>query len=993
MNRYTLFALITLVAFITSCTTITTEIPKAPAKAVPASQTIFTKNAWLGMVGKNVTNGVEVADIYVNSPARDAGISKGDVIIASNGRTITNTESFLSAISRAKANDEVTLKVLRQEETIEIIDPASKTTTTVSKEYFLKKHQSFKDDGKPGDRMEFTALKKTVTKELAITLAYAPGNFHLIPPPKPLEEPQPEVKNGKKAGWMGVSMSPVKGLAKMGMGKDQGGIKINSISHLSPAEKAGLKTGDIVIIYDNNIFSGEESKYQDQMAEHIKSVGSGGIVSVTVLRAMDEIDLMINGKKELTEAEKIVDSINSLKDGDLMKAGITRSIKELELPVTLGTRMAAGEKPDVEPETNDQIHPELKDYTMPIEILAKRIISDTNITDKYEDLLKRYSEDQKWDDGMRIPNMRYMHRDPFKIPVICDTLLDDLQRYITANDLWAMMGVVISELDDDSYEFRTKLKTGISLQEHCQQLSELLDEAEAERKRAFAGLTDDDMAFIKDNIYGLTDRWILDNNLQDSEYNERDKKLLQLCSFINYETLFAAGKLLTGVLAPEYLDGLKNDIEREGHNKEGVLVKKDTSFGPIIINGKGNDSYQERAAIIIDIGGDDFYANQQGWSVYEPDKPDQPFGIIIDFAGNDRYSSYRYGCQGSGFMGVGILYDGSGDDIYIAQDWAQGSGLLGVGILLDADGEDSYKGQEYVQGAGLFGVGILIDRSKEAISLFANDSYQANSYAQGFAGPKAFGLLIDMAGYDNYLASTKHPNGYPDNPGTFDCWSQGCGTGMRAYTDPSMSRSGGIGVLIDQAGDDYYEAGTFSQGGGYYFGWGILADKGGNDKYLGTRYSQGFAAHSAIGYFMDESGNDQYKTLCGVVAGLSWDLTCVAFIDKAGNDIYDEGGFSRGATAHNGFCLFMDLGGKDIYNDSVAQAGDNSYHGGYSLSIFLDLGPEEDEYPNRKNNNIEVNTEYSIFIDTDREIEDLITDDSYQGILKNNIKEEAKKKK
>ncbi|HLD36765.1 MAG TPA: PDZ domain-containing protein [Planctomycetota bacterium] len=1033
MNKYRLGALLALAVFITSCTTVTTEIPKAPAKVMPTNRTIFTKDAWLGIVGKPVVNGVVVTDIYVNSSAKEIGIKKGDVIVDADGRKITGTESLLSVISLTKAGDTLKIKALRQTETIEIIDSISKTTTTVSKEEFLKKYQGFKDGGNPGDKMEFTALKKIEEKEFAVTLTSPPEKFHLIEPPKPPTESKPEIKDGKKAGWMGISMGPVKGLATMGMAKEQGGIKINSVSPASPAEKGGLKTGDIVISYDNNTFSGEQTKYQEKMADYIKTVGSGGIVSLNVLRAADEIDLMINDKKEPTDSDKVTDVINNLKVGDVMKAGITRNIKNVSLKITLGTRMAASEKPDIEPETNDKIHPELVDYTTPIEILTKKIISDTGITDKYQDLLKRYNDDEKWDDGLRIPDMRYMHRYPFKIPVVCDVLLHNLQFGISDTALTPfIMDFVTSKLDEKIlFEDITpvQFKIGVSLKEHVEMLGELLQITEKYRKEAFAGLTDDDMAFIRDNIYGLTDRWILDSNLEMPETNERDKKLLQLCSYVDYRKLFVAGIVLANIFSPEYLEELKKDIEREAEDKEGVLFTKDTPFGKIIIGGKGNDRYQENAAIIIDIGGDDFYANQQGGSVYETGKPDQPFSIIIDFSGNDRYSSYRYGCQGAGVMGVGILYDGAGNDIYIAQDWAQGSGLLGVGILVDEDGEDSYKGQEYVQGAGLFGIGILIDKSKTQdesadanpvrdgvpeietpesvsdtdqapshddisnkpegknnISNGASDSYQANKFAQGFAGPKAFGLLIDTAGDDNYLASTKHPNGYPDNPGTFDGWSQGCGTGMRAYTDPSMSRSGGIGVLIDQAGEDYYEAGTFSQGGGYYFGWGILADEGGNDEYLGTRYAQGFAAHSAIGYFIDESGDDQYKTLCGVNAGLSWDLTCVAFIDKAGNDIYDDGGFARGASAHNGFCLFMDLGGKDIYNGGVASAGGNDYHGGSSLSIFLNKGPEDDVCPNRKKDSIEVNNEYSIFIDTDKEIEDLLKDDSYKGMLKNNIK-------
>jgi membrane-associated protease RseP (regulator of RpoE activity) len=1043
MNKYKLFLLGSLAAFITSCTTVTTEIPKPPAKAVPTDRTIFTKDAWLGIVGKSVFNGAEVVDIYGNSPclpvgtaAKDAVIKKGDVIVEADGRKITDTESLLAVISRTKAGDALKIKALRQAETIEIINSISNTTTVISKEDFLKKYQKFKDDGNSGDKMEFTALKKIDEKEFTVILSSPPKKFHLIEPPNPPTEPKPEIKDGKKAGWMGISMSPVKGVDKMGMAKEQGGIKINSVSPASPAEQGGLKTGDIVVSYDGNTFSGEQTKYREKMAEYIKAVGSGGIVSLNILRAADEIDLMINDKREPTEADKVTDVINNLKVGDMIKAGITRNIQKLALQVILGTRMVAAEKPDMEPETNDQIHPELVDYTTPIEQLAKRIISDTGITDKYEDLLKRYNDDEKGADDFRLRDLRYMHRDPFKIPMICDGLIDDIQVEVGRNDVRAMMDVVVSKLDERPEVVDPQLKTGLSLQEHGAQLLSMLEKADGFRARAFAGLTEEDMAFIRDNIYWLTDRWIGDGNFGNPEYNERDKKLIQLCGYVDYEALFAAGQLMSGILAPAYLDGLKRDIELEGRdNKEAVLYSQDTPFGRIIIGGWGDDSYQERAAVIIDIGGDDFYANQQGGSFYEPNQPYQPFGIIIDFDGNDRYSSYRYGCQGAGVLGVGILYDGAGDDIYIAQDWAQGAGLLGVGILVDADGQDSYKGQEYVQGAGLFGIGILIDRARyndyadqvededmahsesseteddinqepelaedadwidDLTRIFdgaaarkraANDSYQANQYAQGFAGPKAFGLLIDMAGDDNYLASAKHPNGYPDNPGTFNGWSQGCGTGMRAYADPSMSRSGGIGVLIDQSGEDYYEAGTFSQGGGYYFGWGILADmRNDNDVYLGTRYAQGFAAHSAIGYFMDEGGDDRYKTLCGVNAGLSWDLTCVVFIDKSGNDIYDAGGFSRGATAHNGFCLFMDLGGRDIYHDSVAGAGGNDYHGGCSLSVFLDWGPEDDDYPNRRNNTIEVRPEYSIFIDTGLEIEDLLNNDSYKEILRNKIK-------
>ena len=38
-----------------------------------------------------------------------------------------------------------------------------------------------------------------------------------------------------------------------------------------------------------------------------------------------------------------------------------------------------------------------------------------------------------------------------------------------------------------------------------------------------------------------------------------------------------------------------------------------------------------------------------------------------------------------------------------------------------------------------------------------------------------------------------------------------------------MVQSGGVALLYDGGGKDRYEAGNFSQGGGYYFGIGMLS--------------------------------------------------------------------------------------------------------------------------------------------------------------------------
>ena len=211
---------------------------------------------------------------------------------------------------------------------------------------------------------------------------------------------------------------------------------------------------------------------------------------------------------------------------------------------------------------------------------------------------------------------------------------------------------------------------------------------------------------------------------------------------------------------------------------------------------------------------------------------------------------------------------------------------------------------------------------------------------QGFAGPGAFGLLLNRGGDDRYEATGSEAAGY-DDPGTYRAMSQGAAIGFRNYA------SGGIALLVDHHGRDVYEAGNFSQGGGYYYGWGSLVDLGETrDLYEGSRYAQGFAAHSALGSFWDDGGDDIYRSFVGASQGAAWDLSVTVFMEDWGNDRYEVGPlFSLGAAAHNGVSVFVDGGGEDRYGVTPGRVGPNDYHGGQSVSIFLDLGGERDRYP------------------------------------------------
>ena len=188
----------------------------------------------------------------------------------------------------------------------------------------------------------------------------------------------------------------------------------------------------------------------------------------------------------------------------------------------------------------------------------------------------------------------------------------------------------------------------------------------------------------------------------------------------------------------------------------------------------------------------------------------------------------------------------------------------------------------------------------------------------------------------NAICTGRYGSEYGE-PGLFSGFGQGVGFGFRNVA------SGGIGVLYDLAGDDVYEAGNFSQGGGYSYAWGILRDDAGNDRYIGSRYAQGFAAHQAVGTFLEGGGDDLYQSHSSVACGLSWDETSVLFHDYGGDDVYEQGGFSLASAAHNGMVLFLDDAGNDRYAALPAHAGSNEYHGGKSFALFVD-GAGDDVY-------------------------------------------------
>jgi len=330
--------------------------------------------------------------------------------------------------------------------------------------------------------------------------------------------------------------------------------------------------------------------------------------------------------------------------------------------------------------------------------------------------------------------------------------------------------------------------------------------------------------------------------------------------------------------------------------------------------------------------------------------------MTIDWAGNDTYLANNKPGVASGVCGVDIVIDYSGDDLYSVSRWGLGAGYFGRGMLVDHEGNDRYIGERFVQGVGLFGKGVLVDRS-------GHDSYIALRFAQGVGLPGGEGTLCELGGNDLYFSTLGSFSEY-ETPGIYSGMSQGFGFGFR------LIASGGIGALLDTAGNDRYESGNFSQGGGYYLGSGILYDGAGNDIYTAMRYCQGISAHTAAGVLIDMEGNDTYTGTVTANQGLAWDTSVAGFYDGAGDDVYSSKGLALGTACIGSYAEFFDMDGADRYTFSGRSAAGHSRgsDGSTNVAIFSDSGSETDTYISRGqttagNDIIQTNNTKGIFID------------------------------
>ncbi|MFT7679780.1 MAG: hypothetical protein ACI8QC_003785 [Planctomycetota bacterium] len=542
------------------------------------------------------------------------------------------------------------------------------------------------------------------------------------------------------------------------------------------------------------------------------------------------------------------------------------------------------------------------------------------------------------------------------IPGVADWL--DLAEYQSPSDDAEHGG--LQELDSLWQEVQDEELKGMALLES---LSAYLELAHILLDESIGELSGDQHVLLFEGHQGFLEAYYR-NHFPGTELTDEQAQAIG-----SYKTLLSTPRtnrrLMLGVASglmrlaeAEFLSGLPRRLARtkggtdlDSYGANVLAAAGNASRNRVLLTGKRVSEHSASAALIIDLGGDDTYTRA---AVVE--SADALVSIVLDLGGNDTYQGTGNG-PASSLAGVAILVDRKGDDSYTSERFGLGASAFGFAALVDMEGDDEYSSHDFSQGHATCGVGLLYDFE-------GNDTYKA--WAASQAGGIGYGLcaLVDGGGNDSYVADLTWPDVYGNSGAdVYHGASQGYSTGMRSDV------AGGIAALIDLgSGKDRYQAGSFSQGGGYYFSFGLKYDGGGDDESYGSRYAQGFGVHQAVGVLWDKGGDDKY--ICRSVAhtGMAWDEGVGYLLEDGGDDTYQTGDLSCGGAAQTGIAICIDRGGKDSYTtggQSQGGTGGFQYHNKPSIGVLLDFGKQKDSYNlgGRDNKTESTTTGVQVFLD------------------------------
>jgi S1-C subfamily serine protease len=205
-------------------------VPREPEIEAPGLGRAFVG---LVLVEEPDGGGVRITQVISGSPADDAGLKKDDVITAVDGRSVKSVDDVQSAL----------------------------------------------ENKSPGDRVTFSVRRDGQDEEVAVTLG---RRAEALPV-------QPVLPGHMAQPYLGVRLADITPeiQKELGLARDHG-VAIVEVDTEGPAQKAGLRRGDVILtIGSQQVETAEEAR--NAILDH----DPGDSVSVRVQRGSDELSIQV----------------------------------------------------------------------------------------------------------------------------------------------------------------------------------------------------------------------------------------------------------------------------------------------------------------------------------------------------------------------------------------------------------------------------------------------------------------------------------------------------------------------------------------------------------------------------------------------------------------------------------------------------------------------------------------------------------------------------
>ncbi|MCC7064814.1 MAG: PDZ domain-containing protein [Planctomycetes bacterium] len=207
-------------------------------------------DGWLGVYLEQDRNEAVIAEVIPGSPAAKAGLQVGDVMLAVGDQATANSAEFVAAIRKAAAGDRVSLKVQRKGKESIVIVKLGDRPEVIASNTAPQAAPAPAEGGAAG-------VKKDRRHEPA-----GPAVESRAVETRTAAEPAAPDSSGR--GFLGVSVL-----------ETDGGVRIERVLADSPARKAGLAEGDVLVSV-----GAEQIRSLDDLDRWISSVKPGAKVAV-----------------------------------------------------------------------------------------------------------------------------------------------------------------------------------------------------------------------------------------------------------------------------------------------------------------------------------------------------------------------------------------------------------------------------------------------------------------------------------------------------------------------------------------------------------------------------------------------------------------------------------------------------------------------------------------------------------------------------------------